>query len=93
MFKKDIKKIKNGYCELNYNIDNADWTVKTYKIIEEKVFINYQNIGNTVSATIPIALCDAAKEKKLKAGDQVMLVGFGVGYSWGGCIIQWDPET
>jgi len=43
MFKKDIKKIKNGYCELNYNIDNADWTVKTYKIIEEKVFINFTN--------------------------------------------------
>jgi len=43
MFKKDIKKIKNGYCELNYNTDNADWTVKTYKIIEEKVFINFTN--------------------------------------------------
>ena len=43
MFKKDIKKIKNGYCELNYNTDNADWTVKTYKIIEEKVFTNFTN--------------------------------------------------
>jgi len=70
-----------------------DSIIRRLDLPEEKVFINYQNIGNTVSATIPIALSDAAKEKKLKAGDQVMLVGFGVGYSWGGCIIQWDPET
>jgi 3-oxoacyl-[acyl-carrier-protein] synthase-3 len=54
----------------------------------EKVYTNYQHIGNTVSATIPIALKDAYEDGSLRAGDCSMLVGFGVGYSWGGCIIE-----
>ena len=36
---------------------------------------------------------DATDEKRLKNGDKVMLVGFGVGYSWGGCLIQWEAMS
>lgn len=70
-------------------IDNI---IRRLDLSEEKVFINYINIGNTVSATIPIALHDAVEEKRLQNGDAVMLVGFGVGYSWGGCIVNWMAE-
>ncbi|MFK5893427.1 MAG: ketoacyl-ACP synthase III [Pseudomonadota bacterium] len=70
-------------------IDNI---IRRLELPEEKVFINYKNIGNTVSATIPIALCDAVKAKRLNNGDQVMLVGFGVGLSWGGCVVRWNSE-
>ncbi len=56
---------------------------------EEKVFRNYQDIGNTVSASIPIALKDAEDTKVLKRGDKVMLTGFGVGFSWGSCLLEW----
>ena len=56
---------------------------------EEKVFRNYQDIGNTVSASIPIALKDAEDKKVLKRGDKVMLAGFGVGFSWGSCLLEW----
>jgi 3-oxoacyl-[acyl-carrier-protein] synthase-3 len=59
------------------------------QIPSEKLFTNYQNIGNTVSATIPIALKDAFDQGRLKKGDTVMLVGFGVGYSWGSCLVEW----
>ena len=59
------------------------------QIPSEKLFTNYQNIGNTVSATIPIALKDASDQGRLKKGDTVMLVGFGVGYSWGSCLVEW----
>lgn len=59
-------------------------------IPEEKVFRGYEKIGNTVSASIPIALKQASDEKKLKIGDQIILAGFGVGYSWGACIVQWN---
>ncbi|MGY8713918.1 MAG: 3-oxoacyl-[acyl-carrier-protein] synthase III C-terminal domain-containing protein, partial [Verrucomicrobiia bacterium] len=45
--------------------------------------------GNTVSATIPIALKDASDQGRLKKGDTVMLVGFGVGYSWGSVLVEW----
>ncbi len=55
----------------------------------EKVFSNLEMKGNTVSATIPIALKDAEEQERLKRGDTVALIGFGVGLSWGGCIIKW----
>ena len=51
-----------------------------------------QLTGNTVSASIPIALKEAALEKKIKKGDVIMLVGFGVGYSWGSCLVKWNGE-
>ncbi len=58
-------------------------------IPKEKFVIALGNCGNTVSATIPIALTEAAREGRLKAGHKVMLVGFGVGYSRGAALIQW----
>ncbi len=62
---------------------------KKLNIPEEKFYMSFKNYGNTVSATIPIALKDAQSEGKLKTGDLVMLVGFGVGYSWGATLLQW----
>lgn len=59
-------------------------------IPEEKIFRGYENLGNTVSASIPICLKQAMDEGRLKTGDQIMLVGFGVGYSWGACMVQWN---
>ncbi|MFH1386135.1 MAG: ketoacyl-ACP synthase III [bacterium] len=66
--------------------------IRRLQLPEEKVFINCQKVGNTVSASIPIALKDAAEQKRLKKGDQVMLIGFGVGLSWGGCLIKWGEN-
>lgn len=62
---------------------------KEIGIPKEKFFMNMENKGNTVSATIPMALRDAADEGRLRPGDRVMAVGFGVGYSWGATIIRW----
>ena len=56
---------------------------------QNKVFINLENVGNTVSASIPIALKDAEMQGKLRDGDKVVLVGFGVGLSWGATLITW----
>jgi 3-oxoacyl-[acyl-carrier-protein] synthase III len=55
----------------------------------KKVFANYASIGNTVSATIPIALKDADNQGRLRNGDNVLLVGFGVGLSWGATLMRW----
>jgi 3-oxoacyl-[acyl-carrier-protein] synthase-3 len=60
------------------------------KLPLNKIFTNYQNIGNTVSSSIPIALKDAINRGILKNGDTVLLMGFGVGYSWGGCLLKWE---
>lgn len=55
----------------------------------EKVFSNIERVGNTVSATIPIALKDAMDQGALKPQDKIILAGFGVGLSWGACYIEW----
>lgn len=59
---------------------------KKLKIEEEKFFINMAQIGNTVSSTIPLALYDAQKAGLLHGN--VLLAGFGVGLSWGACILK-----
>jgi 3-oxoacyl-[acyl-carrier-protein] synthase-3 len=56
----------------------------------EKFIIEMWDCGNTVSTTIPIALARASAAGKLRAGQRVMLVGFGVGYSWGGLLLRWN---
>lgn len=58
-------------------------------IDEEKFYVSMENSGNTVSSTIPIALSDAEKAGKLQTGMKVMLLGFGVGLSWGGLILTY----
>ncbi|WP_035650395.1 ketoacyl-ACP synthase III [Flavobacterium sp. ASV13] len=58
---------------------------KKIKIDEEKFFIAMEDCGNTVSSTIPIALYEAQKQEKLTAVNNVILAGFGVGYSWAAC--------
>jgi 3-oxoacyl-[acyl-carrier-protein] synthase-3 len=58
-------------------------------IPKEKFFINLEKIGNTVSASIPIALKCAEDEGRIALGDRVMIVGFGVGYSWSGTVIEY----
>lgn len=59
---------------------------KKLKIEEDKFFVNLENVGNTVSSTIPIALCDARDQGLLKG--KVVLAGFGVGLSWGATILS-----
>lgn len=66
-----------------------DYLRKKMNIPEEKFYVNLSNIGNTVSASIPIALSMASAEGRIHKGDKIMLVGFGVGLSWGATIIQW----
>jgi 3-oxoacyl-[acyl-carrier-protein] synthase-3 len=60
------------------------------KIPKEKFIISIKEYGNTVSSTIPIALKNKTDDGTIKKGDTLMLVGFGVGYSWGACIIKWS---
>src|SRR6266568_3364530 len=58
------------------------------KIAADKYWIDMKDSGNTVSATIPIALESAMQQGRVKAGDRVALVGFGVGYSWGATLVK-----
>jgi 3-oxoacyl-[acyl-carrier-protein] synthase III len=65
-----------------------DYLRKKLGIPAEKFCIDMVNTGNTVSCTIPIALKNAADNGIVRTGNKVMLVGFGVGYSWGAVTIK-----
>lgn len=58
----------------------------------EKVFVNVDRYGNTSSASVPIAVCEAVAEGRLRPGEHVALVGFGAGLTWGATVIQWAFE-
>src|SRR5438876_1399014 len=58
------------------------------KIPVEKYWVDMKESGNTVSATIPIAIESALKIGRLKVGDRALLTGFGVGYSWGATMVR-----
>ena len=57
-------------------------------IDKEKFYINMADTGNTVSASIPIALKRALDEKVIEENQTVLLSGFGVGLSWGTVILK-----
>ncbi len=63
---------------------------KKIKISEDRFFLFLEWCGNTVSSTIPVALRAAQEAGRLKKGSKVMLVGFGVGFSWGAAMIRWE---
>jgi 3-oxoacyl-[acyl-carrier-protein] synthase III len=56
------------------------------QVDEEKLPIRLVDRGNTVSSTLPILIHDLRREGRLSAGSQNVLVGFGVGWSWAGCL-------
>ncbi len=55
----------------------------------DKFYANIQKYGNTTAASIPIALCEAFDEGKIKAGDYLILAAFGAGYTWASAAIRW----
>ncbi len=66
-----------------------DSLFKALAIDKDKAYTNLAKVGNTVSASIPIALKDAEAEGRLKRGDLVLLSGFGVGLSWGSLLMKY----
>ncbi len=61
-------------------------TMKKYDNAEEKFYMNIDRVGNTSTASIPMALDELNEAGKLKAGDKVLIVGFGGGLTWASAI-------
>ena len=58
-----------------------------------QIVMNIERYGNTSTASIPIAICEALDEDKINPGDNLVLVGFGGGLSWGALVLEWsEPE-
>jgi 3-oxoacyl-[acyl-carrier-protein] synthase-3 len=56
----------------------------------DRVMVNVGSYGNTSTASIPIATCEAIEKGRLEAGDKVVFVGFGAGLTWGAAVVQWS---
>ena len=69
-----------------------DLAVRRLKIDPAKVMVNLDRYGNTSAASIPLALCEAADQGRLKSGDHCVMVGFGAGLTWAAAVVHWQPE-
>jgi 3-oxoacyl-[acyl-carrier-protein] synthase-3 len=59
------------------------------KVPMDKLFVNVDRYGNTSAASVPLALDEALKEGKIKAGDKVFLCSFGAGVTWSAALLEW----
>ncbi|HXX02886.1 MAG TPA: beta-ketoacyl-ACP synthase III [Xanthobacteraceae bacterium] len=73
------------------NIRIIEATAERIGLSPERVMVTIHKYGNTTAATIPLCLWDY--EKKLKAGDRLLLAAFGGGFTWGGVYLTWAYDT
>jgi 3-oxoacyl-[acyl-carrier-protein] synthase-3 len=62
---------------------------RAMKLDESMFFSNIDRYGNTSAASIPIALCEAISQGRIKQDDYVAFVGFGGGLTWASMVVQW----
>jgi 3-oxoacyl-[acyl-carrier-protein] synthase-3 len=72
------------------NLRIIDAAARGLKLPMERFMVNIERYGNTSTASIPIAVCEAVQEGRLKNGDNTVLVGFGAGLTWGSLAMQWS---
>jgi 3-oxoacyl-[acyl-carrier-protein] synthase-3 len=86
----------------SWELDDVTWVIPhqaNMRIIEaaarglrmpiEKFVINLSRYGNTSTASIPIATCEALESGRIQDGDHLVLVGFGAGLTWGALTLEW----
>ena len=66
-----------------------DASAKKLDIAPEKVVVTVDRHGNTSAASIPLALCEAVADGRIKTGDLVMLEAMGGGFTWGSILLRW----
>lgn len=72
------------------NIRIIEASAKRLKLNMDKVYVNLDRYGNMSAASIPVALDEAYREGKIKKGDNIVLVGFGGGLTWGASVVRWS---
>ncbi len=71
------------------NLRISQFVQKLLRLPDEKVVNNIQKYGNTTAASIPIALCEAWENGRVKEGDLICLAAFGSGFTWGSALLRW----
>ncbi len=71
------------------NLRISQFVQRKLKLNDDQVYNNIQKFGNTTAASIPIALCEAWEQGKIKEGDLVCLAAFGSGFTWASALLKW----
>lgn len=71
------------------NLRISQFVQKKMGLSDDQVYNNIQKFGNTTAASVPIALCEAWEQGKIKKGDLVCLAAFGSGFTWASALLRW----
>ena len=71
------------------NLRIIDAAARRMRLPIDKFMVNLDRYGNTSSASIPIALHEALTTDRIRAGDLLVLTGFGAGLTWGAVAMRW----
>lgn len=71
------------------NLRIAQYVQQKLALRDDQVYNNIDRYGNTTAASIPIALCEAWEQGKVKEGDLICLAAFGSGFTWGSAVMRW----
>jgi len=77
--------------QANWRIIDA--TRRRLGLPEEKVVVNLDRYGNMSSASIPVALDEVSRGRRLKRGDRILMATFGAGFTWGAAVLKWSKDT
>lgn len=75
------------------NMRIIEAAAKGLDVPAERLMVNLDHYGNTSTASIPLAVCEAVATGKLKPGDKTVLVGFGAGLTWGAVLVHWTGSV
>lgn len=75
------------------NIRIIDSALKKLNLSRDKSCVNLNKYGNMSAASIPVAFDEAVKAGRIKKGDNIVLVAFGAGLTWGSIVIKWNKEV
>jgi 3-oxoacyl-[acyl-carrier-protein] synthase-3 len=75
------------------NLRIIETAARALKLPMDRFVVNIGDYGNTSTASIPIAVCEATADGRIRPGDHLVMVGFGAGLTWGALAMQWvAPE-
>jgi 3-oxoacyl-[acyl-carrier-protein] synthase III len=63
---------------------------RSLNLPEDRFVMNLDRYGNTSTASIPIAICEAVEQGRVRPNDHLVLVAFGGGLTWGASVVQWN---
>src|SRR5579859_3777601 len=67
-----------------------DSAARLLNLPKDRFIVNLDRYGNTSAASIPLAICEAVAEGRIRPNDNLVLVGFGGGLTWGASVVQWN---